>query len=153
MRKQRSSSAIGFTRHAIQRLNKGLKAAVDKRYYQRVQCVLAVAAGMAAAKVCKLTGSSLKSVYNYVNAYLSTHQLYSLCEAPRSGRPVTAIAVSDKRIKNALQCNPLQLGYRTTSWTVAALADYLNKKHSCFIGVDTLRRRMKAMGLRFKRPR
>lgn len=79
MRKQRSSSAIGFTRHDIQRLNKGLKAAVDKRYYQRVQCVLAVAAGMAAAKVCKLTGSSLKSVYNYVNAYLSTHQLYSLC--------------------------------------------------------------------------
>jgi len=153
MRKQRSASAIGFTSHDIYRLEKGLKAAVDKRYYQRLQSVLAVAEGMAATQVCKLTGSSLKSIYNYVNAYLSIHQLTSLCEAPRCGRPVTAPAISDKRIRNALQRNPLQLGYRTTSWSVAVLADYLNRKYSCSIGVDTLRRRMKAMGLRFKRPR
>jgi len=153
MRKQRSASAIGFSPHDINQLKKGLKAAVDKRYYQRLQSVLAVAEGLAATQVCKLTGSSLKSIYNYVNAYLSTHQLVSLCEAPRCGRPVTAPAISDKRIKNALQHNPLKLGYSTASWSVAVLADYLNRRYSCSIGVDTLRRRMKAMGLRFKRPR
>jgi len=130
-----------------------MKVAADKRYYLRLQVVLAIAQGMAATKICELTGSSLKSIYNYVNCYLSTHQVTSLWDAPRCGRPASASAITDSRIKHALQHNPLKLGYSTTGWTVAVLADYLNKKYHCSISRSTLRRRMKAMGLRYKRPR
>ena len=130
-----------------------MKAAKDKRYYLRLQAVLAIAEGMSVRMICELTGSSTKSIYNYVNRYLSTHQVSSLCDAPRAGRPLSAIAITDKRIRNALLLHPVKLGYRVTSWTVAALADYLNKKYQCCIGAYTLRRRMQQMGLRFKRPR
>lgn len=153
MRKQVSPSALGFTHHDKRRLRKAMQAAQDKRYYQRLQSVLAIAEGMAANDVCNLTGSSLKSIYNHVNTYLSTHQTASLCDAPRSGRPLTAPTITDSKIKNALLYNPLTLGYKATSWTVALLADYLNKKYHCSIEIATLRRRMKQMGLRFKRPR
>jgi transposase len=49
--------------------------------------------------------------------------------------------------------NPLQLGYRTTTWTVELLADHLSHRYGCVINPHTLRRRMKAIGLKFKRPR
>jgi len=153
MRKQKTPSELGFTHHDIRRLRKEMKVTKNKRYYQRLHCVLAMAEGMSASKICELSGSSLKSIYNYVNAYLSTHQVASLCDVPRTGRPISAPAITDIRIKNALLHHPLKLGYRATSWTVAVLATYLNKKYQCTISVDTLRRRMKEMGLRFKRPR
>lgn len=153
MRKQKTPSALGFTHHDIRRLRKEMKATENKRYYQRLQSVLAMAEGMSASKICELTGSSLKSIYNYVNAYLRTHQVASLCDDSRSGRPVSAPAITNSRIKSALLHHPLKLGYRANSWTVAVLAAYLNKKYQCSISIDTLRRRMKEMGLRFKRPR
>ena len=153
MRKQGVSLELGFTHHDIQRLKKAMKVAADKRYYLRLQAVLGIAQGMAATKICELIGSSLKSIYNYVNCYMRTHQVSSLWDAPRCGRPASASAITNSRIKAALQHNPLKLGYNTTGWTVAVLADYLHKKYQCSISNSTLRRRMKAMGLRFKRPR
>jgi transposase len=45
------------------------------------------------------------------------------------------------------------LGYTSTGWTVALLAQHLSKRHGCAITARTLRRRMKALGLRWKRPR
>lgn len=153
MRIQRTPSELGFNHQDLERLRKEMKVAEDKRYYQRLQTVLAIAEGMSATKICELTGSSLKSIYNYVSSYLRTHQVASLLDEPRSGRPITAQAITDKRIKNALLRHPLKLGYQATSWTVAVLAAYLNEKYKCSISIDTLRRRMKEMGLRFKRPR
>ena len=153
MRKQKTPSELGFTHHDIRRLRHEMKVTENKRYYQRLQSVLAIAEGMSTSKICELTGSSLKSIYNYVNCYLSTHQVASLLDEPRSGRPITAPAITNSRIKNALLLHPLKLGYRATSWTVAVLAKHLTEKYKCPISIDTLRRRMKEMGLRFKRPR
>jgi hypothetical protein len=53
----------------------------------------------------------------------------------------------------ALQQNPLPSGYPTNVWIVSLPAHYVNEKYNCVISERTLRRRMKAMGLRFKRPR
>jgi hypothetical protein len=45
------------------------------------------------------------------------------------------------------------LGYHTTVWTVKVLAQHLSLSYGCEIRPFTLYRRMKAMGLRSKRPR
>jgi transposase len=47
----------------------------------------------------------------------------------------------------------MQLGYNSTGWTVALLADHLRHKYGSAITVRTLRRRMHDLGLRWKRPR
>jgi transposase len=49
--------------------------------------------------------------------------------------------------------SPLRLGYRTNVWTVELLADRLYQQYGCAIRPRTLRRRMRQMGLRCKRPR
>lgn len=153
MRKAKSPPELGFNRYDVPRLKKALKGAADKRTFQRVQAVLLVAQGRMITEVAEIAGVSVQTVYNWLNLYLDRHQVEALEEAPRSGRPLTAKRITAARILRELRRNPLRLGYRTTVWTVALLAVRLSQIYQSTISPDTLRRRMKAIGLRCKRPR
>jgi len=148
MRIAKRSSEFGFNQYDVSRLTKALKRATDARLFQRVQAVLWVAQGDTVSEVTELTGVSGQTVYNWLQRSLACHQVAALADAPRSGRPVTA-----PQILQHLRCNPLYLGYRTTVWSVKLLAAHLSRQYDCPISLHTLRRRMKAMGLRCKRPR
>lgn len=77
----------------------------------------------------------------------------SLYERARAGRPRVAKPVTPARVLRELQRNPLRLGYQTTIWTVALLATHLSQRYQCQVSPHTLRRRMREIGLRCKRPR
>lgn len=153
MRKARIPSELGFDRYDVSRLKKALKSACDIRTFQRVQAVLLVARGRTINEVAEIAGVSVQTIYNWLNLYLDRHQVEALEEAPGSGRPPTARRITTARILREFRRNPLRLGYRTTVWTVELLADRLNQLYQCTISPDTLRRRMKQIGLRCKRPR
>lgn len=105
------------------------------------------------ATTAHLTGFSQRSLYRLVNRYLAAHQTAVLRDSMRSGRPTVAPKITETRILQALQRVPLGLGYRTTVWTVELLAQHLSERYDCSISARTLRRRMKQIGLRCKRPR
>jgi transposase len=153
MRIAKRPSELGFNPYDVSRLTKALKRATDARLFQRVQAVLWVAQGETISEVAALTGVSGQTVYNWLQRYLTCHQVAALVDAPRSGRPVTAPQITATQILQHLHCNPLRLGYRTTVWSVKLLAAHLSHQYDCPISSHTLRRRMKAMGLRCKRPR
>jgi transposase len=118
-----------------------------------VQAVLLVARGHPAPEVARLTGAKAAAIYDWVRRYLRTHHPGDLADAPRSGRPPVATAITDARIIRQFRRDPLRLGYATTGWTVALLAEHLGRAYGCPISARTLRRRMRALGLRWKRPR
>jgi transposase len=153
MRIAKSPSELGFNRYDAPRLAKALERATNKRIFQRLQAVLLVAQGLTADEVAVIENVSAQAVYNWIYRYLDQHQVASLRDLPRSGRPPTAKQITDARILQEMRRNPLQLGYRTTTWTVELLADHLSRRYGCAINPHTLRRRMKAIGLKFKRPR
>jgi transposase len=153
MRKQKSSSAFGFDRYDKGRLERALAKATDTRLYIRLKAVLLIAQGMQVSEVAKLFDKSRRIVYLWVATYLKEHQPLSLEEGTRSGRPLAAPGITDTRILKELKRNPLKLGYQTTVWTVEVLARHLSCRYGCEIRPFTLYRRMKAMGLRSKRPR
>jgi len=109
--------------------------------------------GRRAARARHWTGVSGQTVYNWLQRYLPCHQVAAWADASRSGRPVSAPQITATQILQHLRCNPLHLGYRTTVWSVKLLAAHLRRPYDCPISPHTLRRRMKAMGLRCKRPR
>ncbi len=74
-------------------------------------------------------------------------------ERARSGRPPVASEITGERSLAELARAPLELGYRTNVWTVELLAEQLGLRHKCSISPRTLRRRMRQVGLRCKRPR
>jgi transposase len=153
MRRAKSPAELGFNRYDEERLKKALKRAGDKRMFQRVQAVLLVAQGRAISEVALIAGGSLQTVYTWVTRYLTSRQVVTFQDAPRSGRPRTAMRVTPGRILREIHRNPLHLGYRTTVWTVSLLTGHLSRLYQCTFSPYTLRRRMKAVGLRCKRPR
>ena len=153
MRKQKSAQAFGFDRYDRGRLSRALTKAKDTRIYVRLKSVLLVAEGQQVSQVANFFGKSRRIVYHWITTYLKDHRPQSLFEGQRSGRPLSAQPITDSRILKELKRNPLNLGYPATGWTVDLLAHHLSIRYGCDIGPFTLYRRMKAMGLRSKRPR
>ena len=103
--------------------------------------------------MARLTDLKPWAIYAWVRRYLAGRRPSALADRSRSGRPPAAPAITDARIVRQFRRDPLRLGYDTTGWTVALLAAHLSRTHDCTIRPDTLRRRMRVLGLRWKRPR
>lgn len=125
----------------------------DKRTYIRMRAVLLWCEGKAMKEIAALLSKTRQIVHQWVGVFLAKHDPFSLCERKRSGRPHAAGSITPERILAALRTEPRRAGYRVNAWTVKALADYLNKRYQAGITSITLRRRMKQIGLRYKRPR
>jgi transposase len=143
----------GFDPYDRRRLLHALQRASDVRTYRRLQAVLLVAQGWPVPEVARSTGTRPWAVYAWVRRYLRTHRSAALHDAARPGRPQAAPRITAARIVRELRRDPLRLGYNTTGWTVALLAQHLSQKYHCPISARTLRRRMRSLGLRWKRPR
>lgn len=153
MRRALSPSELGFTGRDRQRLRQALVATDDLRFFRRLQAVLLVANGTSFADAAAITGLGTRTVYHLVGQYLPAHSVAALQEQERSGRPPVAAEITGARILAELERSPLELGYRTNVWTVELLAEQLSLRHQCSISPRTLRRRMRQVGLRCKRPR
>jgi len=153
MRKTQSPADLGLTGHDRRRLVKALHQAQEVKVYQRIQAVLLIAQGYSIDEVARIIGGQRRSVYNWMHRYLDHHRVADLYDAPRAGRPPTAAQITKERILRELARDPLKLGYNTTVWTVALLASHLSQRYHSQITPRTLRRRMKEVGLRWKRPR
>jgi transposase len=153
MRKPADPSELGFSHRDRQRLARALNQAKETRLFRRLQAVLLIAEGHGVVEVAHITGLGQSSIYHLRDRYLQTHQVASLMERARSGRPPTARPVTEARILRQLQRLPLKLGYHTNLWTVELLAAHLSTQYRCSISARTLRRRMRQIGLRCKRPR
>jgi transposase len=153
MRRARTPKELGFDHHDRQRLARAFQRANDLRLFRRLQAVLLVARGLSVPEVARITAAKPEAIYAWVRCYLQTHRPDSLRDAPRSGRPQGATRITDARIVREFRRDPMRLGYSTTGWTVPVLAKHLSRKYDCPISAHTLRRRMRALDLRWKRPR
>ena len=153
MRTAKSARELGFTWQDRQRLAQALREVPDKRTSRRLRTVYLVAQQRPIAEVAEVLGVSRQSVYTWLPAYLRNRPLAALAEAPRSGRPPTARVLTPARLLREWRRDPLRLGYTTTGWTVSLLARPRSERSHCPLTPRTMRRRMKAAGLCWKRPR
>jgi transposase len=128
-----------------------LAATSDLRLFRRLQAVLVVARGGSCRQAADLTGAGERAVALWVGRYARRHRPKDLADAPRSGRPPAAL--TDGLLAREFARDPQSLGYRATTWTVPLLAAHLGRRCGCPVGRRTLRRRMRAIGLVWKRPR
>jgi transposase len=121
--------------------------------YKRLLAVWLVATGRAVKDVAQIVGGSGQPLYNWVNGYLQEHAAEALSDAPRAGRPRVAHGITAARSEREFGRDPLRLGYKTTVWTVPLFTAHLSRRYHCPLSPATLRRRMRQLGLRWKRPR
>lgn len=127
--------------------------AKSARVYRRLQAVWLVVRGYRVQEVAQMLGVSPASVYGWLDRYRRTRHVAALSDAPRSGRPSTASGITDEVLTAILQSDPVAFGYATTGWTVALLRQHLAHEYGVTVSSRTLRRRLHALGWRWKRPR
>src|SRR4051794_22310395 len=113
MKKPTDPYDLGFTGHDRNRLSKALSKTEDARLFRRILAVLLVAQGRSFPETSQISGLSRGNIYKLVKRYLQSHQVKSLQDSDRTGRPREATDITNIRILTQLKRNPLLLGYRT----------------------------------------
>jgi transposase len=122
----------------------------------RARALLWLAEGHSVGEVAELLLVSRQSVYKWADRFErgeGPDLRARLRDAPRSGRPPTALRIIDPLIAEVIDKDPRELGYRSTNWTAGLLLRYLKRDH----GIDVSRRSVALaidrLGIRWKRPR
>ena len=138
------------------RLRAAMKQTTSARLYRRLQAVWLASEGHSATQVAAITGASARSVQYWCATWrrskVRRHPQKALAEKPRLGRRLLVPALDRTRLLAEVARDPLALGYAATNWTVPLLAAHL-RGQGCPVSPRTLRRRLRAAGLRWKRPR
>ena len=143
-----------FTHHDRRRLTAALRRVRDARHGRRLQAVLFVAEGHGVGGTAALLKASRRWVTKALARYRARRRPDDLAEGPRSGRPPLAPTVSAERLAEVLHTDPLTLGYAAAGWTAPLLAAHLRRGDKAEgLSARTVRRRLRAAGLVWKRPR
>jgi len=153
MRLPRGPDELGLTVHDRRRLARALRRTRDARQFRRLLAVRLVAEGRSVSEASHVSCLSRPAVYRWLTRYLAHHSVEALADEPRNGRPPAAPSLTAEVLLEALCKAPYEEGYATHGWTVALLATHLYRTFGIKVSQRTLRRRMHALRLRWKRPR
>lgn len=142
-----------FSAHDRRRLASAMRRTSSVRHFRRLQAVSLVAEGESAGRTAMILKATRRWVCRCIASYCRRRYPEDLAEGVHPGRPRKDGALSDEQLLAEVQRNPLQCGYYTTVWTVPLLRTHLRKRYGCEWSDSTLRRRLHAVRLRWKRPR
>ena len=143
-----------FTYHDRRRLRAAMRRVRDARYYRRLEAVWLVAEGHSVGATANLLKASRRWVTKALARYRARRRPEDLAEGPRTGRPPVAPGLSRERLTELLQTDPMSLGYAAVGWTAPLLSAHLRRCGEADSLCDrTMRERLHAAGLAWKRPR
>jgi transposase len=122
----------------------------------RAQALLWLADGESVEQVAELLQVSRQTVYNWTDRFQQREGLdlrARLLDAPRSGRPPTALGIIDPLIEAVIDQDPRKSGYHSTVWTAALLIHHLKRVHGIEVSRKSISSAMDRLRIRWKRPR
>jgi transposase len=126
------------------------------RERSRAQAVLWLDEGAGAEEIAELLGVTRQTVYNWAERFQERDGLDlrdRLLDAPRSGRPPTALGVIDPLIAELIDRDPRDLGYHATVWTAPLLMRHLKQAHGVEVSRRSIGPALERLRVRWKRPR
>ena len=128
----------------------------DAKQFRRAQALVWLHEGQPVLHVAELLGVEPRTVYNWACAFRERTDLdppARLLDAPRSGRPPTALGIIDPLIGAVIEDDPRDYGYRATVWTAPLLQRYLEEVHAIETSRKSVGRAIARLGICWKRPR
>ena len=122
----------------------------------RAQAVLWLSEGESVEQIAELLHVSRQTVYNWTERFEQRQGLdlgSRLADAPRQGRPPTALGIIDPLIAEVIDGDPRDLGYHSTVWTAPLLGEYLKQMHGIAVSRKSVSSAIARLGIRWKRPR
>lgn len=128
----------------------------DAHFLRRAYAILWLDEGDSVTEVAEQLNTSRQSIYNWLVRFLEHDDLplaARLCDAQRSGRPITVQGIIDPLIDTIIDTDPRELDYRSTVWTVPLLVSYLSEHHQLNASAQSVRLALARLGISWKRPR
>lgn len=131
----------------------------DGNLLRRSQALLWVDQGESVASVARRLRISRWAVYRWMQWLQQPRSgdgiVARLCDQFRPGRPPHKRRAAEQAIREVVETtvDPRTLGYRSPIWTAPLLRHYLKWKHKVRVSVYTIRRCLRALQYRHKRPR
>ncbi len=147
---------ISLTDRQRQELQHLARRGRDARVVRRAQGLLWLDQGEHPITVAQRLGVTRESVYAWLRRlkYPGAGSLAEkLLEQPRSGRPRAKRQAAEEVVGQVMAIQPSQYSYQAESWTAALLRHHLKATQDMEVSVATVRRCLKGMGYRWKRPR
>ncbi len=122
----------------------------------RAQALLWLDEGESVEQVAELLHVSRQTVYNGVERFRQRPDLDRrprLADAPRSGRPPTALGIIDPLIAAVIDRDPRDLGYHSTGWTAPLLRKHLEQVHGIVVSRKRVGLALDRLRIACKRPR
>ena len=146
-------SRLNLTSWQKRRLQQQLSRTQDARLFRRTLTLLEFDRGRSAAELARMLRVSRQSVYNWVVAYLQTHDPAALEEDEGRGRPRLLDEDGEHLLAALLTGSPQDFGFAHTSWTIPLLRQALEICTDQRVSADTLRRALHRLDYVWKRPR
>jgi len=148
------AAGFAFTYQDRRRLKAAMRPVRDARHYRRLEAVWLVAEGHSVGATAHLLNASRRWVTKALARYRARRRPEDLAEGKRSGRPPVAPGLSRQRLTELLQTDPMSLGYAAVGWTAPLLSAHVRRCDAAdALCVRTMRGRLHAAGLAWKRPR
>jgi transposase len=122
----------------------------------RALALLWLAEGETAEQVAELLHVSRQTVYKWAERFQQRQgpDLRSrLADAPRQGRPPSALGIIDPLIADVIDTDPRESGYHSTVWTAPLLKVYLEQVHGIAVSRKSVSSAIARLRIRWKRPR
>ena len=147
---------ISLTDSQRQELQHLARRGRDARVVRRAQGLLWLDQGEHPIAVAQRLGITRESVYAWLRRL--QHQgagalAEKLREQPRSGRPREKGQAVQELVQQVMDTQPSQYGYQAEGWTADLLRHHLKATQGIDASIATVRRCLKGLGYRWKRPR
>jgi transposase len=132
------------------------KRAHDARQVKRAQALLWLDEGESVETVARQQSVSCQTVYNWVGMFqkrCDESVAERLQDRPRPGRPPDKRQAVQAMVQEVIDQDPRQWGYRSPVWTTPLLHCHLDKACGVDASKRTIRRALRGLGYRYKRPR
>jgi len=147
---------VKLNAHARKALEHVIETGSRGRDVRRAQALLWLSQGVPVSEVAQRIRLTRQALYVLVQRYHERHEqpvVQRIEDVARSGRPATKMMRVLKAIESLLAKSPQDYGYRAACWTVPMLKAQIDKKTQMEASPDLIRRALKRLHYRYKRPR
>ena len=133
-----------------------IQSTQEVRVLCRAQALLWLESGDSVEEIAERLGVTRQTIYHWVNVFQQRagwSMVSRLADAPRSGRPRTALGIIDPLLDAVIDDAPQAWGYRATTWTAPLLVTYLGEVHDLEVSVPSIRLALQRLRVHWKRPR
>ena len=126
------------------------------RLLRRAQALLWLAQGESPADMADRLGVRRQTLYNWAARFRDRRGGdlgERLDDGPRSGRPRTALGIIDPLLREVIEDDPRDWGYRAAAWTAGLLQQFLADAHGLAVCRQSVSAAIDRLRYHWKRPR